>query len=121
MQDDGRMAPFPDDMEDLDRPLTVREFREFRVDLEARFATKDDLKAFATKEDLKAFATKDDLKATRDELRDELRRHIDMMVENFRTEFKNLYDWTVATTNGLDTRTGALETRVTRLETRRRK
>jgi hypothetical protein len=39
------------------------EMRQRFNDIEARMATKDDLKAMATKDDLKAMATKDDLKA----------------------------------------------------------
>ena len=39
--------------------------------IEAKMATKDDLKSFSTKDDLKSFATKDDLKsfATKDDLK----------------------------------------------------
>lgn len=97
------MPPFRDDVADLDRTLTVREFREFRVELEAR---------------LQAFATKDDLKATRDELRS----YIDLMIESFKTEFANLYDWTRSTTDSLAKDVAALEAghgaRITSLETR---
>ena len=83
-------------MTDLDRPLTVREFREFRAELEARFATKDDLHA----------------------LREELRTHFDMVAESFRDQFANLYDWTLATTTALGNRTMTLEVGQRTLETR---
>src|SRR5438876_10049777 len=91
VQDDGRMAPFPADMDNLDRPLTVREFRADRAELEAvlkTLATKDDLKAVATTENLKAFETKEDLKA----MRQELRCYIDVLVDTFKAEFNDRYD-----------------------------
>jgi len=81
-------------------PLATKE------DLKA-FATKEDLKAFATKEDLKAFATKEDLKpyttkedlkayATRADLlevRDELRRHMDVQTEAMRGDIRLLAEY----------------------------
>jgi len=84
--------------------------------------------------DLDQPATKRDLLAleTRFEGRfDELRRHFDVVVESFKTEFGNLYDWTRATTSSLalridrlETSHGSrlltLETRVNRLEKRRK-
>ena len=59
----------------------------------------------------------------------DLHRHFDVVAESFKTEFKNLFDWTQATTTGAGThvddvereherRIGKLETRVTRLERR---
>jgi hypothetical protein len=135
--------PPPEDMTELDRPMTRRDFRAeldavlktlaTKEDLKA-FATKEDLKAFATKEDLKAFATKEDLEALRAEtsagfadmrafvefalmaVRDDMRRYVDVMMEGFRTEFRSLYDWTAATTTTLSSRIDRLETRVTNLE-----
>ncbi|MBI3400919.1 MAG: hypothetical protein HY048_05825 [Acidobacteria bacterium] len=61
---------------------------------------------------------------------DELRAHFDLTAENFRAEFRNLYDWTLARTSSLGarldhvekdhgTRLLSVETRVTRLERRR--
>jgi len=44
-------------------------------------------------------------------LRDELRTHFDLTAESFRSEFRNLYDWTLATTTSLATRVEALEKR----------
>jgi hypothetical protein len=44
-------------------------------------------------------------------LRDELRTHFDLTAESFRSEFRNLYDWTLATTTSLGTRVEALEKR----------
>ena len=137
------MPLLSNDMNDLDRPVTRRELREeleallktlaAKEDLKA-FATKDDLKAYATKEDLKAFATKEDLKAyatkedlkaypTREEMNarfDELHTHFDVVAEAFRSDFNNLYDWTVANTNILTKRVRHVETghgaRLTSLE-----
>jgi len=62
---------------------------------------------------------------------DELRTHFDLTAEDFRAEFRNLYDWTLATTSSLGarldhvesehgTRLLSVETRVTRLERRRK-
>lgn len=62
---------------------------------------------------------------------DELRTHFELTAENFRAEFRNLYDWTLATTSSLGarldhveqnhgTRLLSVETRVTRLERRRK-
>ncbi len=62
---------------------------------------------------------------------DELHTHFDLTAENFKAEFRNLYDWTVATTSSLDARLGhveknhgsrllSVETRVTRIERRRK-
>ena len=44
-------------------------------------------------------------------VRDELRMHFDLTAESFRSEFRNLYDWTLATTTSLATRVEALERR----------
>src|SRR5437870_2585398 len=120
------MPPPVDDMTDLDRPVTRRELRE---ELKA-FATKEDLKAFATREEsLKLFATKDEFMALRDEMNkrfDELRTHFDVVAESFRSDFNNLYDWTLANTRilakrvrhvevGHGSRLQALEARVMQL------
>ena len=81
--DDGRMPPSPDDMSNLDRPLTRREFRaELQVALRT-VATNDDLRPFATKEDLKAYATKEELNAGLQRIREEMNArfaevHVDM-------------------------------------------
>ncbi|HMF93029.1 MAG TPA: hypothetical protein VKE96_01985 [Vicinamibacterales bacterium] len=61
-------------------------------------ATKEDLKAYATKEDLKPYATKEDLKpyATKAdllELRDELRRHMDVQTEAMRGDIRLLAEY----------------------------
>ena len=141
------MPDTPEEMEDLDRPATRRDL----LALDA--ATKGDLRALeaATKADLRAFqaATKDDLRALEAEtkgdllalqaetkgdllaLETRLRRHFDVVVEAFKTEFGSLYDWTHATVSSLDKRVDHLETdhggrllgvetRVTRLEKRRK-
>ena len=70
-------------------------------------------------------ATKRDLRSLRDELRQhmddrsaEIRRHFDLISENFRSEFANLYDWTQSTTSTMGTRIDKIESRVTRLERR---
>jgi len=134
-------------MTDLDQPATKRDL----VALEA--ATKRDLAALsdATKRDVAALAaaTKRDVAAlaattkrecvalaaaTKDDLaavEARLRRHFDVVVESFKAEFHNLYDWTHATTSTLGQRVDhlesnhgsrllTLETRVTRLEKRRK-
>ena len=108
------MPDTPEEMEDLDRPATRRDL----VALEG--ATKADLSALqaAMKADQLAVETR-------------LRRHFDVVVEAFKTEFGSLYDWTHATVSSLDKRVGHLETdhggrllgvetRVTRLEKRRK-
>jgi hypothetical protein len=122
VQDDAKMPPPVDDMTDLDRPVTRRELRE-------------ELKAFATREEsLKLFATKDEFMALRDEMNkrfDELRTHFDVVAESFRSDFNNLYDWTLANTKilskrvrhvevGHGSRLQALETRVMQLKKRRK-
>jgi hypothetical protein len=43
--------------------------------------------------------------------RDELRTHFDVVAESFRSEFRSLYDWTLATTTALAKRIEALEQR----------
>ena len=60
---------------------------------------------------------------------DNLRRHFDVVNESFKTEFRNLFDWTTTTTSSLGvrldrleedhhTRMESVELRVTRLEPR---
>ena len=140
------MAPFPEDMTDLNQPVTVGEFREFRAEALAIFATKADLKAYATTDELQGSlqavreematgfkAVRDDMRAMREELRqhvhdqiraarDDLRTHFDVVAEQFRDEFAHLHDWTLATANGLTKRLEVVETghaaRLTVLETR---
>ena len=129
------MPETPEEMEDLDRPATRRDL----VALEA--ATKADLGALQTAmKDLGALqaAMKADLGALQAAMKGDqlaletrLRRHFDVVVEAFKTEFGSLYDWTHATVSSLDKRVGHLETdhggrllgvetRVTRLEKRRK-
>ena len=119
------MPPLSNDMNDLDRPVTRRELREELEAILKNLATKEDLQAFATKEDLKAYPTREEMNARFDELR----THFHVVAEAFRSDFNNLYDWTVANTNILtkrvrhvETRHGArllsLEGRVTHLENR---
>jgi len=92
-----------EDMGDLDQPATKRDLLALETRLEVRFEVRFD----------------------------ELRRHVDVVVESFKTEFGNLYDWTPATTSSLalridrlETNHGSrlltLETRVARLEKRRK-
>ena len=57
------------DRKDLRGFATKRDFR--------RFATKRDLRRFATKRDLRRFATKHEL----EQMRDELRRHFEVIAE----------------------------------------
>jgi len=119
------MPDTPEEMEDLDRPATRRDL----VALEA--ATKADLSEFqaAMKADLGEFQAA--MKADQLAVETRLRRHFDVVVEAFKTEFGSLYDWTHATVSSLDKRVGHLETdhggrllgvetRVTRLEKRRK-
>jgi hypothetical protein len=72
---------------------------------------------------------RDEVRAYVDARYQELRRHFDVVAESFRAEFKNLFDWTEATTSStgarvdeIDSEHGArlssLELRVTRLERR---
>ena len=76
-------------------------------------------------DDLDQPATRRDLIA----LREELRTHFNVVAEQFKAEFKNLFDWTEATTSTIGTpldgvendhgsRLTSLETRVTRIEQR---
>jgi hypothetical protein len=83
-------------------------------------------------------ATRRDLREEIRELRadmerrfDDVRRHIDVSIEAFKSEFANLYDWTQLTTatlggrieaieSGHGGRLSALEHRMTRLETKRK-
>jgi hypothetical protein len=148
------MAPGSDDMADLDRPATLRDLRDLRVELrselrsEFRSELRSELQRFATKEELRTelaalraeLATKVELQAAKEELRTEmssgfadlrayidfssttLRNHFDLTAENFRTEFRGLFDWVHANTTSLATRVEALETghgaRLTSVETR---
>jgi hypothetical protein len=141
------MPDTPEEMEDLDRPVTRRDLVALeaatKADLsEFQAAMKADLSEFqaAMKADLSEFqaAMKADLgefqaamKADQLAVETRLRRHFDVVVEAFKTEFGSLYDWTHATVSSLDKRVGHLETdhggrllgvetRVTRLEKRRK-
>jgi len=100
------MPPPEDEMGDLDRPATRR-----------------DLADFATKRDIAELR-----EATRRDV-DDLHRHFDVVVESFKAEFRNLFDWVHATTSTLGSRVEhladnhggrllSLETRVTRIEKR---
>lgn len=93
----------PGDMTDLDQPATRRDLLEVRTELRTELAA----------------------------VREDLRRHFDIVAESFRAEFRNLFDFVHATTNGLGERVDSLErdhssrllnveTRVTRLEKRRK-
>lgn len=95
--------------------------RELREDLQA-FVTKDELR-----EELKALATKEEM----NKCFDELRSHFDVVAESFRSDFNNLYDWTVANTEiltkrvrhievGHGSRLQSLETGVMQLKKRRK-
>jgi hypothetical protein len=112
-----------------------RDFHDFRVGVNARMET------FATKEELRAGleAVRSDLAEGFAEMRayveasvisseERLRTHFDVVAESFRSEFRNLYDWTHTNISGVATRVDSLETthgarlesldlRVTRLET----
>ena len=71
----------PDDMISLDQPATRRDLLELRRDL-------------------------------RDELRSEisqLHTHFDVVAESFRADFRNLFDWTQATTTSLGGRLDVVE------------
>ena len=69
-------------------------------------------------EDLDQPASRRDLRA----LERRMKRHFDTVAEQFKSEFKMLYDWTMANTTSLDKRVEALETghgaRLTDIETR---
>jgi hypothetical protein len=116
----------------LDQPATRRDVREGDA------ATRRDLRVVdaALRGEIRAVDT-----SLRGEIRrleermdrrfDELRTHFELTAEHFRSEFRNLYDWTIATTSSLDVRLGhvekdhgsrllSVETRVTRLERRRK-
>lgn len=119
------MPSILDDMTDPDRPVTRRELREELEAVLRTLATKEDLERFATKEDLKAYPTRDEMNARFDELH----THFDVVMESFKSEFRNLHDWAEANTNSLalrvekveighGSRLGALETRMTRCEAR---
>lgn len=88
-----------------------------------------DLDQPATKRDLLALETR--LEARFERRFDELRGRFDVVIESFKTEFGNVYDWTHATTSSLSVRIDrletshgsrllTLETRVNRLEKRRK-
>ena len=49
-----------------------------------------------------------DKPATRRDIVD-LRRHFDVVNENFKSEFKNLFDWAEATTSSTGAHVGGLE------------
>ena len=107
--DDGKMASASDDMPDLDRPVTRRELREELTALRAELrASNQELRTematgFAEMREYVGFSVKS--------LRDELRVHFDLTAEGFRSDFRNLYDWTLATATSLAARVDALEKR----------
>jgi hypothetical protein len=107
--------------EDLDQPSTRRDIRA----LDKSLCEEMILREAAIRAEIRARDERID------ERFDELRRHFDLIVESFKTEFRNLYDWTHATTSALSarldhvendhgTRLLSVETRVTRLERRRK-
>ena len=130
MHDDGRMPATSDNMDNLDRPATHRDLRTELATvagaLRAELATKTELRA--TRDDLRGEiqAAKEELRNEMStgfaelrgyiefsvgSLRDELRAHFDLTAEGFRSEFRNLYNWTCATTTSFATRVEALEKR----------
>ena len=74
--------------QDLDQPATRRDVQALET---------------ATRRDLLA------LEARVDTRFDELRRHFDVVAESFKTEFRNLFDWTQTTTSTLGGRLDRLE------------
>jgi len=62
--------------------LTQRGF----LELDEKFATKEDLKKFATKEDLKKFATKEELYLALDKTKDEIKEETRGSMNKFLTE-----------------------------------
>jgi hypothetical protein len=120
------LAAFPTRSE-LQRDYPTRsELQQFLEPL----ATKEDLKRFATKEDLERFATKEDLADLRLETAQgfaELRRHMEILVEDLKTWTKTLFDGADARIEATDRRLEMkdveqdqrldnLDRRVTRLE-----
>jgi hypothetical protein len=72
---------------------------------------------------------RDEMQAHVDRRYQELRRHFDVVAEEFRSDFKNLFDWTEETTSTIGARVDgieedhgsrltSLEVRVTRIEQR---
>lgn len=125
--------------QDLDQPATRRDLRAVEVSLREEIragdaSLRDEVRAgdAALREELRQELSARDQRFERiDQRFDELRAHFDLTADNFRAEFRNLYDWTVATTSSLDarldhvekdhgTRLLSVETRVTRLERRRK-
>jgi hypothetical protein len=80
--------------QDLDQPATRRDLRALET------ALRDDMRALEATLDVKF-----------DERTAELRRHFDLTAENFRAEFRNLFDWTNATTSSFGTRVTPFERR----------
>ena len=79
----------------------------------------EELNRPATRRDLLALEPRFD---SIDRRFDELRRHFDSVAEQFTTEFKNLFDWTQATTTTMGQRLDRIEddygTRLTSVEIR---
>jgi inorganic triphosphatase YgiF len=72
--------------DDLDRPVTRRDV----------IAILDE-REVATRRDL--LRLRDEVKADLSSVREELRIHFNVVAEQFKDEFKNLFDWTEATTS----------------------
>lgn len=78
---------------DIKKMKAVFATKEDLEGIDAKMATKDDLKRFATKEDLKAFATKENLKlfATKDDLKD-LSKKIDVLSNSLQKNTEELIE-----------------------------
>ena len=125
--------------QDLDQPATRRDLRALRGEVhelgtalrgeigELGASLRGEMSALegSLRADIRALDTKIDERTA------DLRRHFDVTAEQFKAEFKNLFDWTNSTTSGLGTRLDRVETthearltsvelRVTRLERRRK-
>jgi hypothetical protein len=124
-------------MTDLDRPLTRREFLEFRTNLDARLASvrsemQEGLASVRSEMQGGLASVRSEMQAEFGDVRHEmaqgfvemrryveaaigsseqrLRTHFDVVAESFRTEFRNLYDWAHSTTSGVAARVEILET-----------
>lgn len=115
-------------MMDLDAPATRRDVADLRHDMERRFAQVD---ARFDASERRVDARFDELERRFETRVTDLHRHFDVVAESFKTEFRNLFDWTHATTSSLGerldnlerdhgARLDSLDTRVTRLERRRK-
>jgi hypothetical protein len=106
------MPPASDDMTDLDRPLTCREFQEYGALTRREFQEYGAL----SRREFRRF--EEELHA----VRDELRAHFDLVAEKFHSDVQNIIDWMQANVTGLAGRLDTIETdhgpRLTSLETR---